>query len=107
MLLVPDTFISYVTFFKLNTTEFIGQRVSFESDGIFGTRYPVDSAIGRIRRQSVPLATEENVANPIICLGPSDALIFDLNLADPRENTSYPKYARNCFCCARQMAPNW
>ena len=38
---------------------------------------------------------EENIENPIICLGPSDALIFDLNLADPRENTSYPKYARN------------
>ena len=81
--------------FKLNSTQFVGQRVSFENDGIFGTRYPVDGANRRIRRQSAPLATEENIENPIICLEPSDAIIFDLNLADPRENTSFPKYARN------------
>ena len=55
----------------------------------------MDGAIRRIRRQSAPLATEENIENPIICLKPSDAIIFDLNLADPRENTSFPKYARN------------
>ena len=83
------------SFFKLNSTQFVGQRVSFENDGIFGTRYPVDNAIRRIRRQSASLATEENIENPIICLEPSDAIIFDLNLADPRENTSFPKYARN------------